>query len=170
MVNDFIYSFFQLSCGNNTVSQDAGDTLSYACANDSKQENFTIESFRYFQVDEGQSVFMHCEFKVCLENTPNSDCECPTIDECNPNARKRRSLSESVVYRVTTGPYYSMREEQGTDDNGMYCSYSQSIGSRLLSLVGSYLFGREREQETRWLHSYCTQLELSGLEPWPGTL
>lgn len=112
--------FIQNGCGNNTVSQDAGDTLSYACANDSKQESFTIQSFRYFQVDAGLSVYMHCEFKVCLTETPNSDCECPTVDECNPNARKRRSLSEFVVYRVTTGPYYSRREEQETDDNDRF--------------------------------------------------
>lgn len=101
------------------MSQDDNDTLSYACANNSKQESFTIQSFRYFGVNEGQSVYVHCEFKVCLADTPNSDCECPTVHECDPTARKRRSLSESVVYRVTTGPYYSVREKKETDDNGM---------------------------------------------------
>ena len=118
------------------MSQDLDDTLSYACVNDSKQESFTIQSFRYFQVDAGQSVYMHCEFKVCLADTPNSDCECPTVDECNPNARKKRSLSESVVYRVTTGPYYSVREEKETDDNGMYCSDSKCIGAYYSILDG----------------------------------
>lgn len=118
--NDGKVLFIQNGCGNNTVSQDAGDTLSYACANDSKQENFTIQSFRYFQADAGESVYMHCEFKVCLGNTPNSDCECPSVDECNPNTRKRRSLLDSVVYRVTTGPYYSVRGEKETDDNDRF--------------------------------------------------
>ena len=125
------------------MSEDAGDTLSYACVNDSKQENFTIRSFRYFQAAEGQPVYIHCEFKVCLADTLNSDCECPTVDECNPNARKRRSLSEPVVYRVTKGPYYSAREKRKeTDGNGMYCFDSKSIGPPILSLNGCYLCRR----------------------------
>lgn len=112
--------FIQNGCGNNAVSEDADDTLSYACVNDSKQENFTIKSFRYFQVAAEQPVYMHCEFKVCLADTANSDCECPTVGECNPNARKRRSLSEPVVYRVTKGPYYSAREEKETDGDDRF--------------------------------------------------
>ena len=106
------------SCGNNTVSEDAGDTLSYTCANDSKQERFRVNSFRYFGAEANSMVYVHCEFKVCLADTPYSACECPSSAVCDPNARKRRSVDESAVYRVTTGPYY-YKEEETDDDDGM---------------------------------------------------
>ena len=99
------------------MSQDDGDTLVYNCTNDSIQESFSIRSFRYFGVNAGESVFVHCDLRVCLENTPNSECECPAVDECDPSARKRRSVSESVVYRISTGPFYLKNEEEYDDDD-----------------------------------------------------
>ncbi len=114
------FIFLHLSCGNDTVHQDAGDTFFYNCTRDSIEESFSIQSFRYFGVDAGQSVFIHCELKVCLDNTPNSECECPSVEECDPNARKRRSVSKIVVHRVKTGPYYFADEEEKLDDEGIF--------------------------------------------------
>ena len=61
---------------------------------------------------------MHCDLKVCLADAADSACECPSLADCNPNARKRRAVEvdESVVYRVTIGPYYYKKVER--DDKG----------------------------------------------------
>lgn len=102
------------------MSQDAGDTLSFNCTDNSTVETFSIDSFRYFGVDAGQSVFVHCEVKVCLEDNPSSTCKCPTEVECDPNAaRRRRAVEEFVIFRITKGPYYFVDETEKLDDDGM---------------------------------------------------
>ncbi|XP_078352221.1 ZP domain-containing protein-like [Oculina patagonica] len=126
----------QNGCGNDTVHQDAGDTFFYNCTRDSIEESFSIQSFRYFGVDAGQSVFIHCELKVCLDNTPNSECECPSVEECDPNARKRRSVSKIVVHRVKTGPYYFADEEEKLDDEDRFDdTRTEDKGSFYLNLA-----------------------------------
>lgn len=100
------------------MSEDLDDTLMHTCANDSIYETFKLKTFRYFGFREGSKVYIHCELRVCLANEPNSACECPTVDECDPSSRKRRSLEyivdESQVYRVTSGPFTF---ESGDDDS-----------------------------------------------------
>ena len=95
-----------------------GDTVLHTCANNSKQESFSVRSFRYFGAEANTNVWVHCEFKVCLADTPNSECECPTTAECDPNSRKRRSVQGSEVYRITVGPYYFV-EEKEVEEDGM---------------------------------------------------
>lgn len=62
---------------------------------------------------------MYCEFKVCLGNILNFDCECLFVDDCNFNIRKRWLLLDFVVYCVIMGFYYFVRGEKEIDDNGM---------------------------------------------------
>ena len=91
------------SCGHDTDS-----TLSYTCASDSTEETFSIQSFRYVGGSDGDSVYFHCDLKVCLSNTLNSASDCPSV--CPPeNRRKRRAfdeiVDESYLYHVTVGPF-----------------------------------------------------------------
>lgn len=103
-------------CGNSATSKDASDTLSYSCKDDDKAENFTIQSYRYYGAEKGDEVFIHCDLRVCLADSGNSACECPTDSLC-PNSRKKRSVvDESEVYRVTFGPLKFESEEQ--EENG----------------------------------------------------
>ncbi|XP_078350192.1 ZP domain-containing protein-like [Oculina patagonica] len=103
-------------CGNDTVSEDLYDTLFYNCTNDDIEETFSLRTYRYFGEPEDSVVYIHCDLRVCLANEPNSACECPTVDECDPANRKRRSLDdivdESEVYRVRAGPYIFKNEEK----------------------------------------------------------
>ena len=104
------------SCGNNAVSQDLDDTLMYTCTDDSIKETFKLRTYRYFGSPEGSKVYIHCELKVCLADHPNSACECPSVSDCHPTNRKRRSLEDVVdeaqVYRVTSGPFIFESEEE----------------------------------------------------------
>lgn len=118
-VPDLDVVLIQNGCGNDTVSQDAGDTLNYTCAVDSTQETFQVNSFRYFGAEANTLVYVHCDLKVCLADAADSACECPSSADCNPNARKRRAVEvdESVVYRVTIGPYYYKKVERDDKDH-----------------------------------------------------
>ena len=103
------------SCGNSNKSEDASDTLSYSCKEDDKAENFSIQSYRYFEAAKDE-VFIHCDLKVCLASEGNSPCECPSSGAC-PDSRKKRSVvDESEVYRVTFGPLKFESDEQ--EENG----------------------------------------------------
>ena len=77
-----------------------------------------MNSFRYFGAEANTLVYVHCDLKVCLADAADSACECPSLADCNPNARKRRAVEvdESVVYTVTVGPYYYKKVER--DDKG----------------------------------------------------
>ena len=82
--------------------------MSYTCKDDSTDESFSIKSFRYVGASDGDSVYFHCDLKVCLESTVSSTCDCPTL--CGPpGKRKRRAfediVDESEVYHVTAGPF-----------------------------------------------------------------
>ena len=111
------------SCGNNSVSDDFGDTLMYNCTDDSIKETFKLRTYRYFGFPETSKVYIHCELRVCLANLPNTACECPSVAQCDPANRKRRSLEDVVdeaqVYRVTSGPFIfeSQEEEQQPEVN-----------------------------------------------------
>lgn len=98
------------------MSEDVDDTLMYNCTNDDIKEHFSLNTYRYFGQPEGSTVFIHCDMRVCLADELNSACECPTVDECDPANRKRRSLAdqvnEDVVYRVSSGPFTFEREEE----------------------------------------------------------
>ena len=103
-------SLFKTSCGNATVSEDLNDTLSYRCTEDDIKETFSIRTFRFFGADEGDAVYFHCEFRVCLQSPSPTACDCPSPAECDTNARKRRSVNdvivdESQLYYVTSGPF-----------------------------------------------------------------
>ncbi|XP_066026134.1 ZP domain-containing protein isoform X2 [Pocillopora verrucosa] len=133
----------QNGCGNDTVSQDAGDTLNYTCAVDSTQETFQVNSFRYFGAEANTLVYVHCDLKVCLADAADSACECPSLADCNPNARKRRAVEvdESVVYRVTVGPYYYKKvERDDKDHNDKKPETSEDNSSFQLSLSVAIVF------------------------------
>ncbi|KAJ7318457.1 hypothetical protein OS493_037936 [Desmophyllum pertusum] len=108
-------------CGNNTVSQDADDTLYYNCTNDDIKETFSLRSYRYLSSAENTPVYIHCDIRVCLADAVNSMCECPSAAACDPSSRKRRSLAdnvdENVVYTVSSGPYIleADDEEEGEE-------------------------------------------------------
>ena len=101
------------------MSEDLNDTLTYNCTNDSVKETFKLRTFRFFGRPEGSRVYIHCELRVCLADEPNTECECPSVDECDPANRKRRSVEDLVdetqVYRVTSGPF---RFESDDEDQG----------------------------------------------------
>ena len=103
------------------MSEDLSDTLFYNCTNDDIQEEFSLQTYRYFGQPANSAVYIHCEFRVCLANVPNSMCECPTVDECDPDARRRRSLDDIVdeaeVYRVTSGPFTFEKAEEEDEVN-----------------------------------------------------
>lgn len=88
----------------------------YNCTDNSIKETFSLKTYRYFGAPEGSRVYIHCELRVCLADYPNSACECPSVDYCDPANRKRRSLAdvvdESKVYRVTAGPYVFESDDQ----------------------------------------------------------
>ena len=115
-----LFVSFQTSCGNKAASEDASDSLSYTCANDSVVETFSIQAFRYYGAEEGAKVYFHCDLRVCLTNAVNSTCECPTVPECNPNARKRRSVADKVdetkVYHASTGPFIFKNDEEEEEE------------------------------------------------------
>ena len=98
------------------MSKDLYDTLFYNCTNDDKVERFSLRTYRYFGEPEGSEVYIHCQLRVCLADEPNSACECPSVDECDPANRKRRSIADQVdedeVYRVSSGPYIFKSEEE----------------------------------------------------------
>ncbi|KAJ7369437.1 hypothetical protein OS493_039005 [Desmophyllum pertusum] len=110
------FTLIKDGCGNNAESQDLYDTLSYSCSNNTKTETFTIRSFRYFGADAGAFVYIHCDLRVCLADHADSRCECPSVSECDPASRKRRSVGDIVdeeqVYHVVRGPYFYKEEEE----------------------------------------------------------
>ena len=107
------------SCGDVTTSEDQEDTLQYNCTDYSIKETFSILSFRYFGHLEGDSVYFHCDLRVCLAHlAPFSACVCPTDVACYTAQRKRRSVDESVVeeFHASAGPFYIEKgeKEEGT--------------------------------------------------------
>lgn len=98
------------------MSQDAGDTLSYRCTDDDIKETFSIRTYRYFGAADGDAVYFHCDFRVCLQSNPPTACDCPSAADCDTNARKRRSVydivDESQLYRVTSGPFVFKNDEE----------------------------------------------------------
>ena len=104
------------------------ESLSYTCINDSVAETFSIRTFRYYGAEEGEPVYFHCDLRVCLADVDNSVCQCPTVGECDPIARKRRSLADEVdetkVYHASTGPliFKNNEEEEEEEEEGMYNS------------------------------------------------
>ena len=113
------------------------DSLSYACASDNVTETFSIRTYRYFGAEEGALVYFHCDLRVCLANVANSACKCPTNAECDPNARKRRSVAEVVdeskVYHVSTGPFTFKDDE---DEEKEEKEEEEKEGSSLFSFFG----------------------------------
>ena len=120
---------FLHSCGSDSVSQDLDETLSYNCANNSVNETFSLKTYRYFGADEGAEVYIHCDFRVCLADVPDTKCECPDDpDTCTgdpagavtPVGRRRRSISDSVdesqLYHVVYGPFTFKQEELNKDE------------------------------------------------------
>lgn len=110
-------------CGNKAVSEDTSESLSYTCADDGVTETFSIRTFRYYGAEEGDAVYFHCDLRVCLADVDNSTCQCPSVADCNPNARKRRSLADEVdetkVYHTSTGPFiFKDDEEEEEEEEG----------------------------------------------------
>ena len=112
------------------MSEDLDDTLMYNCTDDSIKENFKLRTYRYYGFPEGSKVYIHCKLRVCLADRPNTMCECPSVDVCDPANRKRRSLEdvvdESQVYSVTSGPFIfesdDEEQEQVNEEEGEYSS------------------------------------------------
>lgn len=112
------------------MSEDLDDTLMYNCTDDSIKENFKLRTYRYFGFEEYSKVYIHCKLRVCLADQPNTMCECPSVDVCDPANRKRRSLEdvvdESQVYSVTSGPFIfesdDEEQEQVNEEEGEYSS------------------------------------------------
>ncbi|XP_020606317.1 uncharacterized protein LOC110045068 [Orbicella faveolata] len=145
MIDDGNLDLIIKGCGNDTVSEDLGDTLSYRCTDDDIKETFSIQTFRYFGANEGDAVFFHCEFRVCLRSAATTACDCPSPAECATNARKRRSVNdvivdESQLYYVTSGPFVfqndheeeEVNEEEGESDEQ---EESQSFSTSLVTIV-----------------------------------
>lgn len=103
---------FSNSCGNKDTSEDLEDTLSYSCANDSIKEKFSIQAFRYYGAEAGDAVYFHCDLRVCLANKPTSACECPSSSQCPSSRKKRSTVDETKVYRVSTGPFILENDEE----------------------------------------------------------
>lgn len=93
------------------MSQDQDDTLSYACTNNNKVETFSLRTYRYFGAVVNAAVYIHCDLRVCLLDLASSKCECPSVAECDPNARKRRSVDDHYEFQVTAGPFYFENDE-----------------------------------------------------------
>ena len=105
------------------MSEDISESLSYTCQDDSVAETFSIRTFWYYGAEEGEPVYFHCDLRVCLADVDNSACQCPTVAECDPNARKRRSLADKVdetkVYHTSTGPFiFKNDEEEEEEEDG----------------------------------------------------
>ena len=102
------------------MSEDFSESLSYTCKNDSVNETFSIKTFRYYDAKEGEPVYFHCDLRVCLADVDNSACQCPTAGECNPKARKRRSLADKVdetkVYHTSAGPFIFKNDEDEEEE------------------------------------------------------
>ena len=102
------------------MSEDISDSLSYTCTNDSVAETFSIRTFRYYGAEEADSVYVHCDLRVCLADVDNSACQCPTVSQCDPNARKRRSLAvevdETKVYHTSAGPFIFKNDEEEEEE------------------------------------------------------
>ncbi|XP_078352165.1 uncharacterized protein LOC144636829 [Oculina patagonica] len=127
-------------CGNKAVSEDMYDTLSYACKSDSVEETFSIRTYRYFGAAEGDEVYFHCDLRVCLANVANTTCECPTVAECDPNARRRRSVAdivdESKVYHVSKGPFiFKNEDEEEEEEEEEDADETQSIPTNLVVTI-----------------------------------
>ena len=131
-LNFTIFLLFLHSCGSDNVSEDLSDTLSYNCTESSKYEMFSLKSYRYFGAEAGASVYIHCDFRVCLADVANTKCQCPdNAATCvgDPSTdispvlwpgRRRRSVSDSVdesqIYRVVYGPLTFKQEELNKDE------------------------------------------------------
>lgn len=104
------------------MSEDISESLSYTCKNDSVDETFSIKTFRYYGAEEGDPVYFHCDLRVCLADVDNSKCQCPTVAQCDPNARKRRSLADKVdetkVYRTSAGPFIFKNDKEEEEEEG----------------------------------------------------
>lgn len=103
---------FSNSCGNKDTSKDLEDTLSYSCANDSIKERFSIQAFRYYGAEAGDKVYFHCVLRVCLADKTPSACECPSESRCSSSRKKRSTVDETKVYRVSTGPFILENDEE----------------------------------------------------------
>lgn len=111
------------------MSEDISDSLSYTCKDDSVNETFSIRTFRYYDAEEGDPVYFHCNLRVCLADVDNSTCQCPTVADCSPDARKRRSLPDKVdetkLYHTSTGPFiFKNDEEEEEEEDGKKNSFS----------------------------------------------
>lgn len=120
-------------CGNKAVSEDISDSLSYTCKDDSVNETFSIRTFRYYDAEEDDPVYFHCDLRVCLADVDNSTCQCPTVADCSPDARKRRSLPDKVdetkLYHTSTGPFIfkNDEEEEEEEDGGEPRSFPTNL-------------------------------------------
>lgn len=98
------------------MSEDFQDTLKYNCTDNSVNETFSINSFRYFDALVDDAVYFHCDLRVCLADVSPSACECPADAACYTDTRKRRSVGEYVMeFHTKAGPYY-FAEENGKDE------------------------------------------------------
>ena len=92
-------------------------------------EAFSLRTYRYFGADEGAEVYIHCDFRVCLADVPDTRCECPDdpntcvgdpVTDIAPVRRRRRSISDSVdesqLYHVVYGPFTFKQEELNKDE------------------------------------------------------
>ena len=105
------------------MSEDISESLSYICKDDTVEETFSIRTFRYYGAKEDAPVYFHCDLRVCLADADNSTCQCPTVAQCPPNARKRRSLADEVdetkVYHTSAGPFiFNNDEEEEEEEDG----------------------------------------------------
>ena len=99
-------------------------------------EKFSLKTFRYFGANEGDTVYIHCELRVCLANESNSACECPadpySCKGFTPPGRKRRSLADSVdesqIYNVVSGPYTFEEEEVNKEEGKIFIILLPSSG------------------------------------------
>ena len=106
---DFLFSN---SCGNKATSDDLSETLFYSCTSDSTKEKFSIQAFRYYGAKAGDKVYFHCNLRVCLANKTPSACECPSSSQCPSSRKKRSTVDETKVYRVSTGPFILENDEE----------------------------------------------------------
>nr|XP_058962133.1 ZP domain-containing protein-like [Pocillopora verrucosa] len=137
-------------CGSDDVSQDLDDTLSYTCADNSVNEAFSLRTYRYFGADEGAEVYIHCDFRVCLADVPDTKCECPDdpntcvgdpVTDIAPVRRRRRSISDSVdesqLYHVVYGPFTFKQEELNKDEVAPKDQKETRQPSQTLPIVGA---------------------------------
>ena len=102
-----------------------GDTLSYRCTDDDIKETFSIRTYRFYGSAEGDAVYFHCNFRVCLQSNTPTACDCPSSQECATKARKRRSVyvDESQLYHVKSGPFVfksdEKEEQEVNEEEGM---------------------------------------------------